>query len=81
MSGPRPDEISAALRRLLIRELGEGADLPERAPLAEHLDSLQLMTLAVAVEDHFEVCLEPEDEERASTLHALAAVLSEKLRG
>ena len=46
------------------------------------LDSLKLMTLAVAIEDHFRIVLEPVDEQRIGsegTVAGLIAVIDEKL--
>lgn len=43
------------------------------------LDSLRLVTLAVAVENHFEICLEPEDEETLVTVEDLVRVVRRKV--
>lgn len=45
------------------------------------LDSVGLLTLAVAVEDHFRICLEPEDEARIRTVGDLVRTVEEKLDG
>ena len=36
-------------------------------------------TLVVAIEDHFEICFEPEDEEQIHTLEQLVALIQKKL--
>ena len=60
------------LEKLRLTELNEG-------DLAEHLDSVQRLTLVVAIEDHVEVCVDPEDEERIRSLDDIVAVIHAKL--
>ena len=43
------------------------------------LDSLQLQGLAVEVENHFRICLEPEDEEAIETIGDLVEIIRAKL--
>jgi acyl carrier protein len=43
------------------------------------LDSVGVLTLAVAVEDHFRICLDAEDEAAIRTIGDLERVLSAKL--
>ena len=50
-------QVMELARRQLRRELAAGDE-----ELADQLDSLQRLSLAVAVEDHFHICL-PEDSE------------------
>jgi acyl carrier protein len=45
------------------------------------LDSIQLLTLAVEVENRFEICMDPEDEEGIETVGDLADVVAGKLKG
>lgn len=70
--------IAAALHALAQRELGTPLP-PPGTPLNEAFDSMALMTLVVAVEDHFEVCLEPEDECRIVTADDLVDVVLVRL--
>lgn len=73
---PTRAAVHDALARLVRTELGRELTLPPEANLAEHLDSVQRLTLVVAIEDHFEVCFEPEDDEQVETLEqAVDAVL------
>ena len=36
--------------------------------LGEHLDSIKLFSLVVAIEDHYKICLEPEDDQSITSL-------------
>lgn len=56
-----------------------GADLRLVEDLA--LDSIQLLTLAVEVENRFRICLDPEDEAGIETVGDLADVVAAKLKG
>lgn len=57
--------VGLQLQSLATEHLS-GVTLTE-GPLDAQLDSLQRLTLVVAVEDHFEICFEPEDDEEAAT--------------
>lgn len=70
--------IRARLHRIAVDELDwDGADLPD-GPISDRFDSLQLMTLIVAVEDEYQIALEPKDEETIVTVDDLVAVIREK---
>lgn len=58
----------------------EGSLTPE-TPLvnALELDSLRMLTLVVAIEDSFEVCLEEGDEAGLTTVGDLAALIQKRL--
>lgn len=56
-----------ALDQRLIEDLG--------------LDSIRLLTLAVEVENHFQICLDPEDDAAIETVGDLVAVVGRKLHG
>jgi acyl carrier protein len=76
-------------RSEVLRQIGELAPARVARPvrleqrLVEDLglDSVGLLTLAVAVEDHFHICLEPEDEEGIRTIGDLVRVVEGKLGG
>jgi acyl carrier protein len=53
----------------------EGAPPGPEEPLAGRLDSLQLLTLAVAVEDRFHVILTDDEAAEASTLLEVARLV------
>ncbi len=59
-------------------ELGDAAP-DETAQLADALDSMQRLQLVVAIEDHFEICFEPEDDDSVLTLDDVARVVTERL--
>lgn len=71
------------MRRLAAERLDVDGELESSNRLVEDLglDSLQLMTLAVAVEDHFEICLDEDDEAALVTVGDLLAVIAEKRGG
>jgi acyl carrier protein len=73
-----PATIRARILELARSELGLQGELPD-GDLAEHLDSVQRLTLVVAIEDTFEVVLEPEDEEAVVTLDDVVAVVARAL--
>ena len=72
----------AQLRKQILdlahRELGPDTALPE-GDLAESLDSMQRLALAVAIEDHFQVCLEPDDERGLRTVDDVVRLLAARL--
>ncbi|MEM8959912.1 MAG: acyl carrier protein [Acidobacteriota bacterium] len=43
------------------------------------LDSLQLLSLAVAVEDHYRICLDEDDEAHIDTVGDLVALIEAKI--
>ncbi len=58
-----------------VLELDGPAPLPDE-PLASRLDSLQLLTLVVAIEDRFRVILTDDDTAGASTLADVARLVA-----
>ena len=71
-------DIRARLAALVREELDWQGPLPTGA-LSESFDSLQLMTLVVAVEDTFRICLEPEDEAQIHQVDDLIGIIASKL--
>ena len=71
------DPVIEALHALARKEL-KLTELPE-GDLAEHLDSVERLTLVVAIEDHFRITLEPADEELVNTLDDVVALVHRKL--
>lgn len=67
------DELEALARR----ELGLNAGLPD-GELAASLDSLQRLALVVAIEDHFRIQFDPEDEETVRTVDDVIRVIERK---
>jgi len=73
-----PSLIRAELATLARREHILDGELPD-GDLSEHLDSVQRLTLVVAIEDHFEVIFEPEDDEGIETIDQVVALVARKL--
>jgi acyl carrier protein len=71
-------EIQTALAHIAETELGLDSGL-DAGDLANQLDSVGRLTLVVAIEDHFKICFEPEDEEEIRTLDHLVQLIRRKL--
>ncbi len=71
------EAVLAALAEIAKRELSYEGELGLDTSLVEtlQLDSIRLLQLLVAVEDHFEVCLDEGDEEGLETAGDLVALL------
>lgn len=69
-------EIEASLRTIFAEQF-------PGHPITEHslsdLDSVQRLTLVVALEDHFEVCFDPEEEDGLATLNDVVRYLHNAL--
>jgi acyl carrier protein len=84
---PEHPEIVAAIAVVArehlphLREAGLDDPVDPGLRLVEdlELDSISLLTLAVEVENHFRVALEPDDEATITTIGDLAAVVASKL--
>ncbi len=72
------DEIRAEVTALARRELKLPGPLPAAGDLAEHLDSVQRLTLIVAIEDRFEIAFDPDDEEGVRTLDDVVRLIRRK---
>ena len=72
------ESIMNALTQLAETELGMEAGLTA-GDLADQLDSVARLTLVVAIEDHFKICFEPEDEEEIHTVEQLVSLIRKKL--
>ena len=83
-------EVEAGLRQLLgdLQSDLPGSELAARTSFRPEdrlvedlgLDSVSLLTLAVEVEDLFEICLDEQDERQLATLGDLVRVIELKLR-
>lgn len=71
-------DLRASLTGIAQRTLGWKGDLPD-GELASQLDSMQRMTLVVAIEDHFHVAFDEDDEAELLTVDDLVRVLQRKL--
>lgn len=74
------EEVEAKLAEIARAEVDWEGELP-RGELSEALDSVALLTLVVAVEDRFEICLTPQDEQEIRTVPDLVRVILGKIDG
>lgn len=65
------------LTDLAQRTLGWTGPLPD-GELAAQLDSMQRMTLVVAIEDHFHIAFDEDDEAELNTVDDVIRVLKRK---
>ena len=75
-----PDTIRQTLAQLSKEELGFEGPLPE-GELSEHLDSIQRLSFVVAIEDHYEIDFEAEDDEEAKTIDDVVKIILRKKFG
>lgn len=76
------DTLKARILEIAREELrldDSGVQAISSQDLARHLDSVQRLTLVVAIEDEFEVCLDPDDEEGLITLDDAVALIANKV--
>lgn len=80
-----PEQIQRQVLEIARTQLSLGPSelqqLTASTELAAHLDSMQRLTLVVGIEDHFEICFEPEDDEQAHTLGDVTRIVSQRLAG
>ena len=76
----RSEAVLASIAALASKELDHEGPMSPATRLVDDLalDSLRMMTLAVAVEDHFLICLDEADEARLETIGDLVAVVLAK---
>lgn len=72
------ERVLAAIQRIAAAELRLTDPLP-LGDLADALDSVQRLTLVVAIEDHFQISFDPEDEGDAATIDGVVALVLRKL--
>lgn len=73
-----PQELQEAVVAVLREEVKWEGPLPEGG-LDRHLDSMQRLALVVALEDRFEICFTPEDEQGIHDLGDLVRCIGAKL--
>lgn len=71
-------EIETRLRDIFTEQF-PGRECTEHS-LAD-LDSVQRLTLVVALEDHFEVCFDPGEEDSLETLNDVVRYIHQELAG
>ncbi len=77
----RTDEILSQVRELARERLALSTEVRPESRLIEDLglDSLRLQALAVEVENHYRICIDPEDEESIVTVDDLVRTIAGKL--
>lgn len=82
MSASEAEAVLETLRRIAHEKLGADPDtrFTRESRLAEDLalDSIRLLTLAMAVEDHFLICLDEHDEMGLATVGDLVDMVVAK---
>ena len=73
------DDIQQQVADLVARELQWTGPLPE-GDLSQHLDSVQRLTLVVAIEDHFGLSFTPEDDQAVQTLDQVVDTIVHRLQ-
>lgn len=74
--------VRARILELASAELGLDAAALQgltAGDLARHLDSVQRLTLVVAIEDAFQVCLDPDDEAQLATLDDVVRLVAARV--
>jgi acyl carrier protein len=76
-------QVLQEIEAIANRHLGRPGMLRPEMDLVEdlELDSLLLLTLAVEVENHFEICLEEEEEAGIRTVEDLVEIVLRKSSG
>lgn len=77
----RPSEILAVVRDIARREIGRDGEVRDDMRLVQDLglDSVELLALAVGVENHFRIRIDGEDEAGIATVGDLVRVVASKL--
>ena len=78
MNEKRHVEIKNTIKAFVRDELHLDRELTE-GDLASQLDSMQRLALVVAIEDHFLICFDPDDETETETLEQVVNLIETKL--
>lgn len=73
------EHLHVDLMQLAHRELDLTDDV-SLDNLAEELDSMQRLALVVAIEDHYEICFDPDDEEDIVRFTDVVTLVHRKLQ-
>jgi acyl carrier protein len=75
---PTNDQLREEIIQLAIQKCALENVLPD-GDLSEILDSVQRLTLIVAIEDHYKICFEPDDDEAVLTLNDVVRLVAARL--
>ena len=70
--------ITSQLKKIFVETL-QKTELPSGS-IQEALDSVDRLALMVAVEDHYEIMFEPEEEEKIQTVEDFVSLIQLKLQ-
>ena len=73
-----PDQIRDTILTLARQQL-QGVELGDDREAFDALDSVQRLTLVVAIEDHFSLAFAPEDDEAVRSLDDVVALVARGL--
>lgn len=73
-----PQHVRDDIAEILRDEVRWEGPFP-RGGLDQHLDSMQRLALVVAIEDRFQICFEPEDEQRIHDMDDLLRCIAVKV--
>ena len=76
-SGHMNSNTEQIIRQLVAEELSWEQELPVDH-FSEHLDSMQKLSLLVAIEDHFEISFDEDDDAEINTLQELISRIHHK---
>lgn len=71
------DDVRATLDRLAADTLGWQGPLPD-GDLSEHLDSMDRLALVVAIEDHYAIAFDAEDDAEVRTVDDVVRLVRAK---
>jgi acyl carrier protein len=71
-------DLRAEIVDLIVKELRLTDGVPE-GDLSESLDSVQRLTLVVAIEDHYEIMFDEEDDTSVTTLDDVVRLVAARL--
>jgi len=75
---PDHSALRAEIVALIQEELRLKGGIPE-GDLSEALDSVQRLTLVVAIEDHYEIAFDEEEDEAVATLDDVVRMVAARL--
>ena len=76
-SGHMSSNTEQIIRQIVAEELSWEQELPVDH-FSEHLDSMQKLSLLVAIEDHFEISFDEDDDAEINTLQDLISRIHHK---
>ena len=75
---PNNDSLRQEIIELARQKCSLDGPLPD-GDLSEVLDSVQRLTLVIAIEDHYKICFEPEDDEAVISLDDVVGLVASRL--